>query len=109
MSSDTLPFETAPELVTEICDELPTDEHVEEQARARAEQYSGLDPDYIISRSPRSIAAACVYIESRGADCNPTQAETARAAGISPVAIRQTRDDISETLPESHPCQQVRR
>jgi len=107
--SDTLPFETAPDIVSEICDELPTGDSVEEQARARAEQYSGLDPDYILSRSPRSIAAACVYIESRRSDYNPTQTETARAAGLSPVALRQTRDEIAQTLPESHPCQQVRK
>jgi transcription initiation factor TFIIIB Brf1 subunit/transcription initiation factor TFIIB len=107
--SDTLPFETAPELVDEVCNELSTCASAKQRARERASQFSGIDPDYILSRTPRSIAAACIYIESRGSETEHTQSEIAHSAGISPVALRQTRDDISETLPESHPCKQVKK
>lgn len=65
----------------------------------RAEQYARelAEAGVLGGRNRSGVAAACLYVAARRGDCEaPTQTTVAEAAGVSPVTVRSTVQEIRE-------------
>jgi transcription initiation factor TFIIIB Brf1 subunit/transcription initiation factor TFIIB len=89
--SEQLPFETAPELVEEIVDELDLSQQTRERARHFAQVYGGENPDTPLNRSPSAIASAAVWIVATEPGENPTQPEVCEPVECGVVALRNAK------------------
>lgn len=92
-----LPFPTAPEHVSDFADSLGVPERVEQRAQRIAEQFSGLEPEYVTARTPTCVAAASLYLAAKG-DISVSYSAVSRATGKSQVAIRQTAHELRSMM-----------
>lgn len=93
--SDELPFDTAPEIVPELCADLDLSTRSCEQARELAERYGGVDADHPLNRSPSAIASAAVWM---AADELPTQSEVVEHVECSIMALRNAKRLMREDI-----------
>jgi transcription initiation factor TFIIB len=50
----------------------------------------------VSGRDPSGVAAGCLYLAAQERECDLTQAETAEVAGVTPVTLRSTYQDLRE-------------
>ncbi|RXK50601.1 transcription initiation factor IIB [Halorientalis pallida] len=50
----------------------------------------------ISGRDPSGVAAGCLYLAARELECDLTQAQAAETAGVTPVTLRSTYQDLQE-------------
>lgn len=93
--SDELPFDTAPEIVPELCADLNLSPDSLEQARELSERYGGVDADRPLNRSPSAIASAAVWMT---AEEHPTQSEVVEHVECSVVALRNAKRLMREDI-----------
>jgi len=96
LSSDQLPFETAPELVPEIIEHVDAPRCVGIRAVEIAQRFGGVRGDHI-NHAPGTIAAASVWIAASFEMLDPsgvTQQAAADAVGLNPVCVRNAKRRI---------------
>lgn len=90
-----MPFETAPELVPEMCRGLGFEEGSDVYVKAMVfSEKMFTEPG--VDRSPRVMAASCVYFSSLMVNDKVTQKEVARVADVNFKSIMEGYKDVAE-------------
>lgn len=89
LDPEAVPWTTAPERVADICDELDAPDAVRSDATLVAARIWRNS-----ARSPSVLAAALVYHSGLVNDHRLTQAETARAADCSKMAVQTALKEV---------------
>lgn len=82
------------EYLPRFASELDLPQAVQRRARERLEQCR--EKNLIAGRHPSGVAAACLYTAACDTDYDLTQAATAEVAGVTPVTLRGTYQDLTE-------------
>jgi transcription initiation factor TFIIB len=84
------------EYLARFASELDLSQAIERHARELVDR--GQDQGYFGGRNPSGVAAACLYtaVETGGFDEKVTQAAVADVAGVTPVTIRATYQDLTD-------------
>ncbi|WP_424017283.1 transcription initiation factor IIB [Halorientalis pallida] len=82
------------EYLPRFASQLDLPQAVERRASALVD--TARERGLVSGRDPSGVAAGCLYLAARETECDLTQAEAAEVAGVTPVTLRSTYQDLRE-------------